>query len=185
MEQFDCLDLDQVFRRSLRGMVALLARIIAKGVRVLNVHKFGVVFLEMNIRSGIFLAIAGSALSACSISGLSSGDGVTRGRAVYEKECASCHGSDGQGAGAESLGLGVLPPALSQLSVRNDGSFPHEFVRRFIMGQLESDVVNKTMPDFSKISLRHVYPSAGADGEILEGAFTDLLSYLESIQDPA
>ena len=95
MEQFDCLDLDQVFRSSLRGMVALLARIIAKGVRVLNVHKFGVVFLEMNIRSGIFLAIAGSALSACSISGLSSGDGVTRGRAVYEKECASCHGSDG------------------------------------------------------------------------------------------
>lgn len=163
-------------------MVALLARIIAKGVRVLTVHKIGVV-LEMIIRSGIFIAIAGSALSACSMSGLGAGDSVTRGRAVYEKECASCHGSDGQGAGAESLGLGVLPPDLTQLSVRNDGGFPHEFVRRFIMGQLDSDVVDKTMPDFSKIGLRHVYPSGGADGEILEGAFSDLLSYLEHLQE--
>ena len=38
------------------------------------------------------------------------------------------------------------------------------------------------MPEFARTGLRHVYPDGGADGEVLEADFEDLLDYLEAIQ---
>ncbi|WP_232222855.1 c-type cytochrome [Sulfitobacter guttiformis] len=107
---------------------------------------------------------------------------VQRGQLVYAKECSQCHGPAGQGAGAAYSGTGVTPPNLTGLSQRNDGSFPKEFVRRFVMGLLEKDDPNSAMPEFAKTGLRHVYPNGGADGEVLEADFEDLLLYLESVQ---
>ncbi|KIN74560.1 putative cytochrome c family protein [Sulfitobacter guttiformis KCTC 32187] len=50
------------------------------------------------------------------------------------------------------------------------------------MGLLEKDDPNSAMPEFAKTGLRHVYPNGGADGEVLEADFEDLLLYLESVQ---
>ena len=130
----------------------------------------------------ILLGLSGILVSACAELPISHEQNLKRGAFVYSKECAQCHGVDARGGGPESLGLGVVPPDLTTLSVDNDGAFPREFVRRFVMGLLENDARDPTMPEFATVGLAHVYPDGGADGEILEADFADLLDYLESIQ---
>lgn len=126
--------------------------------------------------------LCAAALSACTQASMTSNQAIKRGGIIYAKECSQCHGTTATGAGAESLGLGVAAPDLTGLSARNDGAFPREFVRRFVMGLIETDDPDAPMPEFSKVGLRHVYPNGGADGEVLEADFSDLLDYLESIQ---
>jgi len=130
-------------------------------------------------------AIAGLScilLSACTEGSVADSETVREGQRIYSKECAACHGARGEGAGPASLGLAVVPPDLVYLKQRNDGYFPREFVSRFVMGRLEKDDPASPMPDFSAVGLRHVYPDGGADGEVLETDFANLLDYLEAIQ---
>ncbi|WPZ20474.1 cytochrome c [Sulfitobacter faviae] len=121
-------------------------------------------------------------LSACSEGSSDDTDRVRAGQRVYAKECAACHGAQGEGGGPMSLHLDVVPPDLAGLKQRNDGYFPREFVSRFVVGQLAKDDPASPMPDFSAVGLRHVYPNGGADGEVLETDFANLLDYLEAIQ---
>jgi mono/diheme cytochrome c family protein len=107
---------------------------------------------------------------------------VKHGQGIYLKECSQCHGTSGEGAGPASLGLGVTPPNLTGLSAGNDGAFPAEFVRRYVLGLVAKTDPDAAMPEFSKVGLTHVYPNGGADGEALEADFEDLLAYLETIQ---
>lgn len=137
----------------------------------------------MQIKTLILAGIGAIALTACSQIGLKSQDGAKRGQVIYAKECSQCHGTKGEGGGPASLGLGVVPPALVGLSAQNDGPFPREFVRRFVMGVLEKDDPSAAMPEFASVGLQHVYPDGGADGEVLEADFEDLLDYLEAIQE--
>ncbi|UWR21818.1 cytochrome c [Sulfitobacter sp. S190] len=122
-------------------------------------------------------------LSACAATSNRPEDASKRGRLIYAKECAQCHGLAGEGGGPASLGLGGPAPDLVGLSQRNDGFFPREFVSRFVMGSLEKDDPDAAMPEFAKQGLRHVYPDGGADGEVLEADFEALLDYLASIQN--
>lgn len=136
----------------------------------------------MSFRIFLLLGLTGALVAGCTEIGLGKSQETARGKVIFEKECASCHGKDAKGGGPESLGIGVVPPDLTQLSLRNDGVFPREFVRRFVMGLLENDSAEQTMPQFSKVGLRHVYPNGGADGEVLEADFADLMDYLSSVQ---
>lgn len=124
-------------------------------------------------------------LTACTEDTIAGPDALQNGQEIYAKECSACHGAQGRGSGPASYDLGVAPPDLVGLKQRNDGYFPREFVRRFIMGRLEKDDPAPPMPDFSQVGLRHVYPDGGADGEVLETDFADLLDYLEAIQESA
>ncbi len=121
-------------------------------------------------------------LSACAAVFSPPTDASKRGYVVYTKECAQCHGPAGEGGGPASLGLGGPAPEINTFKQRNDGYFPREFVRRFVMGLLETEDPNAAMPDFAAQGLRHVYPNGGADGEVLEADFEALLDYLEAIQ---
>lgn len=107
---------------------------------------------------------------------------VARGKAVYLKECAQCHGTTGEGGGPASLGLGVAPPDLTGLTMRNDGFFPREFVQRFVLGALEKDDPDAAMPDFGTVGLQHVYPDGGANAEVLTADISAMLDYLDTIQ---
>lgn len=120
-------------------------------------------------------------LGGCTSAPAPDREAVSRGKVIYAKECAACHGPAGQGAGSESLGIGMPPPDLTRLTARNDGYFPREFVRRFVLGLLDKEA-DSPMPDFASVGLSHVYPDGGADGEVLEADFEDMLDYLESIQ---
>lgn len=137
----------------------------------------------MQFRLAAIASLSCALLSACTEGSIAERDNVREGQRVYAKECAACHGARGEGAGPASLGLDVVPPDLTGLKQRNDGYFPREFVRRFVMGRLEKDDPTSPMPDFSSVGLRHVYPDGGADGEVLETDFANLLDYLEAIQE--
>lgn len=118
-------------------------------------------------------------LGACTPTSTPDAEAVTRGQSIFAQECAQCHGAQGNGGGP----AGVAAPDLTGLTQRNQGVFPREFVRRFVLGLLEKDDPQAAMPEFSQVGLRHVYPDGGADGEVLEADFEDLLDYVESIQD--
>lgn len=137
----------------------------------------------MPVRSIIIASIAAIVLSGCSQASIDTRNTVKRGQAIYAKECSQCHGTQGEGAGSASLGLGVPAPDLSVLAARNDGYFPREFVRRFVLGLLEKDDPDAAMPDFANAGLQHVYPDGGANGVALEADFEALLDYLETIQE--
>jgi mono/diheme cytochrome c family protein len=124
---------------------------------------------------GLCLAL----LAGCHGSGPDAQKAAKRGQVIYAKECAHCHGAGGEGGVAAQ---GVTPPGLVTLAARNGGVFPYEDVRRFVMGVARAEDRNAAMPEFASVGLRHVYPKGGADGEVLEGDFEDLLSYLEAIQ---
>lgn len=121
-------------------------------------------------------------LAGCHGAGPDARKAATRGQAIYAKECAHCHGAGGEGGGLAVPGAGVTPPGLVTLAARNGGVFPYEDVRRFVMGVARAEDKDAAMPEFASVGLRHVYPKGGADGEVLEGDFEDLLSYLEAIQ---
>jgi mono/diheme cytochrome c family protein len=141
------------------------------------------IFHSMPSATYIAASLCAVLLSACVNTSVDMSKDVQRGQLIYTAECAQCHGARGQGGGSAAAGLGVAPPDLAGLKQRNDGYFPREFVSRFVMGQLEKDDPNSPMPDFSATGLRHVYPNGGADGEVLESDFLDLLTYLEAIQE--
>ncbi|WP_299692182.1 c-type cytochrome [uncultured Tateyamaria sp.] len=142
----------------------------------------------MKIRTYVAIGFGVVLLTACTepatlASDRAAEDAVARGKAVYAKECAQCHGAAGEGAGPASLGLGVAPPDLVGLSARNGGSFPRSFVRQYVLGRTEENDLAGPMPDFARVGLRHVYPDGGADGEVLEADFEGLLDYLAAIQE--
>ncbi len=136
----------------------------------------------MHIRTIVVTGISLITLSACTLQEATRRDAINRGKKIYTKECSQCHGGSGEGAGVASLGLGAPPPDLTRLAQRNDGVFPREFVRRFVLGKVAKEDPDAAMPDYSAVSLPHVYPNGGADGEVLEGDFEDLIDYLESNQ---
>lgn len=136
----------------------------------------------MQLKPFLSLMAATTLLGACAATTTGAPGDIKRGEVIYAKECAQCHGATGMGAGPASLGLGGPAPDLTDLKQRNDGYFPREFVRRFVMGKLAPDDPDAAMPDFATVGLAHVYPEGGADGEVLEADFEALLDYLASIQ---
>ena len=55
-------------------------------------------------------------------------DEVARGRALYMRNCASCHGVDARGNGPAAFVLKTPPPDLTTLAKRHGGKFPYEYV---------------------------------------------------------
>lgn len=136
----------------------------------------------MNNRSIIIAGASAVALAGCLMGATDTANTARRGQGVYAKECARCHGSRGQGSADAASALGFAAPDLTTLKQRNDGAFPRDTVRRFVMGLPINNDRLAPMPKFASVGLRHVYPDGGADGEVLEADFEDLLDYLESIQ---
>lgn len=130
----------------------------------------------------ICIGLCGTLLTACAQSSLDASDTVARGQFVYAKECSQCHGANGEGGSNDIRGPGTTPLNLTALAAASGGVFPREFVRRYVMGVVDKEDIDTPMPDFAVTGLRHVYPNGGADGEVLEADFEDLLDYLESIQ---
>lgn len=106
-------------------------------------------------------------------------ESVQRGRVIFDKECAQCHGTAGSGAGPASLGLGVTPPDLTGLTARNDGVFPRTFVEWFVLGKVEKEDPDAAMPEFGEVGFEHT-TVAGTD--IPASDMIALLDYLETVQ---
>ena len=59
------------------------------------------------------------------------------GRPAYEQNCAVCHGLEGKGDGGAANLLTVKPADLTQLSKKNNGTFPFWRTYRVIDGREE------------------------------------------------
>jgi mono/diheme cytochrome c family protein len=57
------------------------------------------------------------------------------GRQLYDRFCASCHGTSGFGDGPVAPSLKVMVPDLTRMYQRSGGKFPEELVRRIIDGR--------------------------------------------------
>ncbi len=127
-------------------------------------------------------ALCSGALIGCAPALMPEPTGLARGLQIFQQECAQCHGTDGRGGGAASLGLGLPPPDLTGLTERNDGVFPRAFVSRFVLGTLEKDDPDAAMPEFGTVGLQHVYPDGTDSVQLLTSDLDALLDYLETLQ---
>ena len=73
---------------------------------------------------------------------------AARGAQLYSEKCAACHGADAKGGGAASLGLGVVPPDLTQFRQANDGVFPRDDIITAIDGYYRQTHLRDPMPIF-------------------------------------
>lgn len=104
------------------------------------------------------------------------------GKPVYDQYCATCHGREAKGDGPAMNLLTVKPADLTQISKRNNGTFPFWKTYRVVDGR--EDIKghgSRDMPiwgaEFRSQSTSSPMAQTQVRGRILE-----LLYYLQSIQ---
>ncbi len=115
-------------------------------------------------------------------------DPVAAGKAEYEQLCANCHGRAGTGDGPIAAILTVKPADLTQISKRNNGTFPSQQIYQLIDGRVVSPAHGTSqMPIWGnyyteKSQLLRNILGEGFGDDIVRGRILSLVYYLESIQ---
>ena len=89
-------------------------------------------FTQSVLAASMLFAIA-STLQAAETTGRQSFDAA----ALYKASCAPCHGTAGDGDGPVAAVLASEVPRLDDLTKRNEGVYPAEYVRDLIDGRSE------------------------------------------------
>src|SRR5271167_1267872 len=108
-------------------------------------------------------------------------DEVARGRVLYLRNCASCHGVKGDGQGPVAAQLKTHPADLRLLSTRYGNPLPQDQIARFIDGR--ADVVAhgpREMPVWGE-KVWEFPDGQGNQGQITPRVAA-LIAYLQSIQ---
>ncbi len=132
-----------------------------------------------------YLAIAGvaAALAACAPNVMPE---APEGMRIFAENCAACHGADARGAGPETLGIGKVPPDLTQLAADNGGVFPTARVLSIIDGYAMGTHPGRVMPEFGAELGGDLVPLVVNGVETpTPRALAALLRYLEAVQTPA
>jgi mono/diheme cytochrome c family protein len=101
------------------------------------------------------------------------------GKDMFKEYCAVCHGTEGKGDGPAASALMKRPADLTQLTRKNNGTFPELHVMNFITGQ---DVLashgSRDMPIWGDL-FRSLSPN---DQEIVKLRVNNLMEYVKSLQ---
>ncbi len=109
-------------------------------------------------------------------------DDVTRGRALYLRNCASCHGVNGDGRGPVAPALKTPPADLRLLSRRYGDPLPVDEIARFIDGRADIAAHGpRDMPVWGDQVWQYSH-GKGPSSQVTS-AVADLVAYLESIQE--
>jgi mono/diheme cytochrome c family protein len=101
------------------------------------------------------------------------------GRALFQQNCASCHGDDGKGAGPAAVAFKVQPPDLTALSRQNHGKFPKDRVVQAIRGdRMQSAHGSTDMPVWGPMFLA----MTGMNEVQAERRVRDLTEHIKSVQ---
>ena len=103
------------------------------------------------------------------------------GKDSFERYCAACHGRDARGNGALAIELRTPPSDLTLLARRNNGEFPREAVRGFIIGVGRAPAAHgpTEMPVWGPMF--RVFES---DARVRE-RISNLVTYIERLQQPS
>lgn len=133
------------------------------------------------MRRGVVLLMAAlAAASGASAEELSGYSGAQ----LFERFCASCHGTGGEGDGPVAPYFKLEPPDLTRIAKRHGGEFPADKIRRIIDGR-------DNLPPHGT----RVMPVWGMDFVIAEGTSPEgrkradalidkLVEYVRSLQKP-
>ncbi|MDQ7070684.1 MAG: c-type cytochrome [Rhodobacterales bacterium] len=106
------------------------------------------------------------------------------GAALFDENCAVCHGDSGRGDGPWSAGMSPMPADLTVLSRANDGTFPMVRILSVIDGYDRTGLPGVEMPEFGLLLRGETVPV-----DVGDGVFTPtprplaaLLVYIESLQ---
>jgi mono/diheme cytochrome c family protein len=103
------------------------------------------------------------------------------GESVFKTYCASCHGESGRGNGAVAIFLRTRPADLTQIAIRNKGTFPAERVYKMIDGrQVVKPHGESQMPVWGDAFAKSATES---DERAIKAKIDALVEYLESIQE--
>ena len=101
------------------------------------------------------------------------------GQEMFSEYCAVCHGKDGKGNGPAADSLKKRPADLTQLTRKNNGTFPELHVMHFISGE-ETTASHGTrdMPMWG-----HLFQSLSPnDNGLVKLRIANLMEYLKSLQ---
>ncbi len=105
------------------------------------------------------------------------------GEQLYQRLCASCHGSGATGDGPVAASLKVAVPNLRQLTVRHRGEFPSRQIERIIDGRtVVAPHGTRLMPVWGNELLRSEAGNPEAEKEEAE-LIRKIVEYLRGIQD--
>jgi mono/diheme cytochrome c family protein len=108
-----------------------------------------------------------------------------RGRELFARYCAACHGVAARGDGPAAPALSRPPADLTAIAARRGGRFPDAEIGGWIDGRFESPAHGtREMPVWG-VQLRSELPPSGLEEEIVRGQIEMLVEYLRSIQRPA
>lgn len=110
--------------------------------------------------------------------------------ALYKASCAPCHGMAGDGDGPVAAVLASEVPRLDDLTRRNEGEYPADYVRDVIDGRSEIGAHgSREMPvwglRFQRLHESSEPPGAEATGEAKASAqllITQLVEYVRTLQ---
>jgi mono/diheme cytochrome c family protein len=118
----------------------------------------------------------GAVLFLQTVSANQGGDSNARGRKLYQRYCASCHGLDGKGGGPVAASLKTAIPDLTNIP-KVDGKFPSLRILQSISGELPIAAHgDREMPVWGTVFRRREGPSK-AQLDVYA-----LTKYVESIQ---
>ncbi len=104
------------------------------------------------------------------------------GKPVYEHYCATCHGREAKGDGPAMNLLTVKPADLTQISKRNNGTFPFWKTYRVVDGREEiKGHGSRDMPIWGA-EFRSATTSSPTAQTQVRGRILELVYYLQSIQ---
>jgi mono/diheme cytochrome c family protein len=137
-----------------------------------SIRTFGTVLLAAGLASGI-AGTAGAQQPAPALDAIE--EAQARGKAIFMRYCALCHGADADGNGPIIDVLKVQPADLTRVAQRNGGTFPATLVANTIRDG-RSGHGSSVMMAWGKI--------LGDDGTIAAStaAIRDLTLYIETMQ---
>src|SRR5688500_3988624 len=96
---------------------------------------------------------------------------LAAGRAIYQRDCASCHGSTGQGDGPASAGMNPPPPALGSPEAMHDvtPALMFRIVSVGIAGTPMAGFSERLTPDERRNVVSYINSLRGAPARVAEG----------------
>ena len=101
------------------------------------------------------------------------------GKDLFVQYCAVCHGKDGKGGGPAAEALKSAPTDLTQISKRNNGTFPEERMMRMLQGQERVTAHgSQDMPVWG-----NVFSNMSSNLTMKQARMHGLVQYLEELQE--